>query len=143
MDTKTQKEMLIAECKLAKEVTGLSYKSIADRTEANGEAVSASTIRRVLTGELPPESCRNEDILKPIARALEVIETEPESTEDVSYKQLLNAAVRQLDIAQQDFHTKDKIIHRQWVIIVLLLFVALLGFAVDLLDIDWSLVFKG
>ena len=69
---------LLAKIKTAKEANGLSYQAIVDITEKNGEAVSLSTVKRVLQDGADIENFRYQQTILPIARAVLGINEETE-----------------------------------------------------------------
>lgn len=69
---------LLAKIKEAKEANGLSYQAIVDITEKNGEAVSLSTVKRVLQDGANIEDFRYQQTILPIARAVLRINEETE-----------------------------------------------------------------
>lgn len=64
-----QKLKFIDELRELREVRGLTYQQIADETEANGEAVSLSTIKHVFS-EKYSHNHSWESVLRPIANVL-------------------------------------------------------------------------
>jgi transcriptional regulator with XRE-family HTH domain len=60
---------LIEELKQLRTQKGITYQEIADRTEANGEAVSLSTIKMVFSNKYQHDHDYNK-VLKPIANVL-------------------------------------------------------------------------
>lgn len=65
-----EKQTLLAKLRSAKEAQGLSYQDITDMTEKNGEAVSFSTVRRVLHPDAKIEEFRYDTSVRPIVRAV-------------------------------------------------------------------------
>ena len=68
---------VINDLKIVREQKNISYQEIANRTEANGEAVSLSTIKSVFSDK-QKHNHNYENTILPIARALE-----PEDKDDV------------------------------------------------------------
>jgi len=64
-----QKLKFIDELKELREVRGLTYQQIADKTESNGEAVSLSTIKHVFSDKYNHDHSW-ESVLRPIANVL-------------------------------------------------------------------------
>lgn len=64
-----QKLKFIAELKELREARGITYQQIADATEANGEAVSLSTIKHVFSDKYSHDHSW-ESVLRPIANVL-------------------------------------------------------------------------
>lgn len=64
-----QKLKFIDELRELREVRGLTYQQIADETEANGEAVSLSTIKHVFSEKYSHDHSW-ESVLRPIANVL-------------------------------------------------------------------------
>ena len=64
-----QKLKFIDELKELREVRGLTYQQIADETEANGEAVSLSTIKHVFSDKYSHDHSWG-SVLRPIANVL-------------------------------------------------------------------------
>lgn len=64
-----QKLKFIAELKELREARGITYQQIADETEANGEAVSLSTIKHVFSEKYSHDHSW-ESVLRPIANVL-------------------------------------------------------------------------
>lgn len=61
---------LLNDMREAKRERGLSYQDIADITEQNGEAVSVSTVKRVLNSESEIDDFRFNSSVLPVARAI-------------------------------------------------------------------------
>lgn len=61
---------ILDDLRTAKEEKGLTYQDIADQTERNGEAVSVTSIRRVLAKDADPNAFRLKQTIIPIARVL-------------------------------------------------------------------------
>lgn len=76
-------ESIIPKLREAKEVKNLSYQDISDITEANGEYVSVSSIRRVFSKDSDVSSFRYNQTIRPIVRAVLGLDEEtPEPTDD-------------------------------------------------------------
>lgn len=73
---------VIEDLKIAREKKGISYQEIANRTEANGEPVSLSTIKLVFS-EKTKHNHNYENVILPIANALA-----PDDNDDIDIKLL-------------------------------------------------------
>lgn len=71
---------VIEDLKVAREKKGISYQEIANRTEANGEPVSLSTIKLVFS-EKTKHNHNYENVILPIANALA-----PDDNDDIDIK---------------------------------------------------------
>lgn len=89
---------IIQELKIAREQKNISYQEIANRTEANGEAVSLSTIKLVFS-EKTKHNHSYEHIILPIIHALT-----PENSDDIDIKLLQT----RLDLKDELIGQKDK-----------------------------------
>lgn len=91
-----QTQKIIKDIKVIRERDGVSYQEIANRTEANGEPVSLSTIKNVFSDKV----VRNhsyEHVIKPIARALQ-----PDRSNDTDYELLESRlALKEIVVQQQ------------------------------------------
>jgi transcriptional regulator with XRE-family HTH domain len=76
---------IIKDLRIVREQKGITYQQIADITEANGEAVSLSTIKKVFGGEYN-HNHSYEHTIRPIARALEA---EDKKVGDIDYQLLV------------------------------------------------------
>ena len=86
---------VIRQLKIIREERGLSIQRIADMTEANGNAVSPATVRRVFETGSEDRNFRYEDSIKPIADVLlEVQSTEAATAADTAEVDALRALVR-------------------------------------------------
>ena len=94
---------VIEDLKIARKEKGISYQEIANRTEANGEPVSLSTIKLVFS-EKTKHNHNYENIILPIANALS-----PSDENDIDVK-LLQA---RLDLKDEMIKEKSKIIEEQ------------------------------
>lgn len=75
----SEKQELLAKLREARENNGLSYQNIVDITEANGEAVSMSTVKRVFAKDSDIDDFRFQQTIRPIVRAV-LGADEPDST---------------------------------------------------------------
>jgi hypothetical protein len=93
-----QTRRIINDLRLVREAAHITYQEIANRTEANGEPVSLSTIKKVFSDSYSHDHSY-EHTIKPIARALEPAD---KINNDVDY-QLLAARLelKGIIIAQQ------------------------------------------
>lgn len=66
----SNKKEMIAKLRAAKEAKELSYQDIVDITEANGEAVSIATVKRVFAKDANIEDFRYSQTMRPIIRAV-------------------------------------------------------------------------
>ena len=91
-----QTQKIIKDIKLIRERDGVSYQEIANRTEANGEPVSISTIKNVFSDKVT-HNHSYEHVIKPIARALQ-----HDRNNDADYE-LLEArlALKEIVVQQQ------------------------------------------
>lgn len=64
------KQELLAKLRIARETKGLSYQDIVDITEANGEPISMSTIRRIFAPGANLEDFRYNSTVRPVVRAV-------------------------------------------------------------------------
>ena len=69
---------LVSQLREAKARSGMSYEDIVAATERSGEAVSLSSVRRVMASTARDEDFRLDTTLLPIANALGVDLTQPE-----------------------------------------------------------------
>jgi transcriptional regulator with XRE-family HTH domain len=170
MDVEQRNAALIDRINQARIEKGLAYQRISDRMEAAGFHVSASTVRRILAGEAPAATVRYEEVLKPMAEAVLGIgfDVAPSQSDDDKYQQVisyyeseldhwhkfygvrldeetakLQAAIRQLDIAQLDFHKKDRQIFWLWAALCIIFLALVILLAVDVIDPNWGLLLNG
>jgi chromosome segregation ATPase len=71
-------ENIIPKLREAKEVKGLSYQDITDITEANGEYVSVSSVKRVFSKDADLSNFRYNQTIRPIIRAVLDLDAETE-----------------------------------------------------------------
>ena len=76
-------ENIIPKLREAKEAKGLSYQDISDITEANGEYVSVSSVKRVFSKDADISNFRYNQTIRPIIRAVLGLDEETaEPTDD-------------------------------------------------------------
>ena len=75
-------ENIIPKLREAKEVKGLSYQDITDITEANGEYVSVSSVKRVFSKDADLSNFRYNQTIRPIIRAVLGLDAETEEPTD-------------------------------------------------------------
>lgn len=75
-------ENIIPKLREAKEAKGLSYQDITDITEANGEYVSVSSVKRVFAKDSDISSFRYNQTIRPIIRAVLGLDAETEEPTD-------------------------------------------------------------
>lgn len=93
---------IIKDLRIVREQKGITYQQIADITEANGEAVSLSTIKKVF-GEEYNHNHSYEHTIRPIARALEA---EDKKISDIDYQLL----VARLELKENILQQQDEVI---------------------------------
>lgn len=89
---------VIEDLKVARREKNISYQEIANRTEANGEPVSLSTIKLVFSDK-PKHNHNYENVILPIANALS-----PDNDDDIDIK-LLQA---RLDLKDEMLREKNR-----------------------------------
>lgn len=75
-------ENIIPKLREAKEAKGLSYQDITDITEANGEYVSVSSVKRVFSKDADLSNFRYNQTIRPIIRAVLGLDAETEEPTD-------------------------------------------------------------
>jgi hypothetical protein len=91
MDTSRE---LLEKLKAVREARGISYQKIADLTEAAGNPVSLSTIKRVFSADAERANFRYETTIQPIVKAVLDDKEKPEGANDLEIAITENDAMR-------------------------------------------------
>lgn len=113
-----QKLKFIDELRELREVRGLTYQQIADETEANGEAVSLSTIKHVFSEKYSHDHSW-ESVLRPIANVLmppsedDDLETKALQTRIELNKEIIKQLQERLESKEQKHKDRETFLMEQ------------------------------
>lgn len=113
-----QKLKFIDELRELREVRGLTYQQIADETEANGEAVSLSTIKHVFSEKYSHDHSW-ESVLRPIANVLmppsedDDLETKALQTRIELNKEIIKQLQERLESKEQKHKDREEFLIEQ------------------------------
>lgn len=113
-----QKLKFIAELKELREARGITYQQIADATEANGEAVSLSTIKHVFSDKYSHDHSW-ESVLRPIANVLmppsedDDLETKALQTRIELNKEIIKQLQERLNAKEQKHKDRETFLMEQ------------------------------
>lgn len=126
----TSTDSVISKMRQRKKETGLTLQDIVDRTEALGESVSLATVKRVFSEGAADHDFRRETTLLPIARALGMSLTGPETPgqEGENVQAAISAIKEAYEARIADLWSTIRLLRRDRtimliVVIILLLFV--------------------